>query len=281
MPSHFVKDYGLPMPFFIKLDDVEYGLRTYKELIVMNGIAVWHQDFSNKYSRVLEYYSRRNHMITAVMHHRCGRIKAAVSFAYFMFKGLVLKNYMSVELIYRSFLDFKKGPSFLIKTDSIILNKVINDKAPVYTDKETLERRYNIEDLHYDREDNDDKKRHNRFLMIMESYIPASMMSDEVGVTDAGNPAAMDAFMKKNVIHYDPAREKGYVCTFDKKERRKYRRATIRTIFQLLFFFGRYKKMYSNCSAICSAEQWEKTFFPAVNAPANKKDRKAKVKNKK
>lgn len=283
MPAHFVQDYGLPMPFFIKSDDIEYGLRTYKELILMNGLAVWHQDFDNKYSRVLDYYSRRNFLITAIMHHKCSRFKAAINYAYFMFKGLVLKNYMSVELIYRSFLDVKKGPSFLTRTDPVILNKVINDKAPVYLDKETLETLYGIEDLNYERPDDagDDKKRHGRVIMFLEAYFPPSMLADETVVTDAGNPAAMDCFRKKTIINYDPVRRQGYVCTFDKAQRRKYRRATIRTVFQFLFFYGKYKKLYSNCSALYSAQSWEKLFFPDLTPDTSKpKGKKARSKTK-
>ncbi len=280
MPSHFVKDYGLPMPFFIKSDDVEYCIRTCKEILIMNGLAIWHQDFDNKYNRVLEYYSRRNSMITAVMHHRCNRFKAAIKYAYFMFKGLVLKNYMSVELIYRSFLDFKKGPSFLIKTDPVMLNRLINDKAPVYEDKETLEKLYHVENLHYDRdkEATENKGRHSKFIMLFEAYFPAFMLKDETVVTDAGNPSAVDTFMKKNVINYDPVKKMGYVCSFDKKQRRRYRRAAVRTILQFLLFYGRYKKLYSNCAEIYSQGTWESLFFPQPPVVQEKKGRKSKRK---
>lgn len=281
MPSHFVKDYGLPMPFFIKLDDVEYGLRTCKEIILMNGLSVWHQDFDNKYNRVLEYYSRRNSIITAVMHRKCNRFKAAIKYAYPMFKGLVLKNYMSVELIYRSFLDFKKGPSFLLNTDPVMLSKLINDKAPVYEDKETLETIYHIEDLQYDRDKKFETKHRNKFYKLMEAFMPQSWLKDELAITDAGNPTAEDTFMKKEVICYDPVKQMGYVCSFDKKQRRRYRRASVKTVFQLLLFYGKYKKKYSNCSTIYSRERWENFFFPPALQPAsNSKGNKDKSKSK-
>jgi len=41
---------NLPLPIFIRGDDVEYGLRNTKNLILMNGICVWHEAFENKYS---------------------------------------------------------------------------------------------------------------------------------------------------------------------------------------------------------------------------------------
>ena len=43
-----VEKVGLPLPVFIRGDDVEYGLRLYMrgvDTIVMPGIAVWHEPF--------------------------------------------------------------------------------------------------------------------------------------------------------------------------------------------------------------------------------------------
>lgn len=49
MPLSYI-DKGLPMPFFIKLDDVEYGLRNCadKTVITMNGAAVFHESFEKR-----------------------------------------------------------------------------------------------------------------------------------------------------------------------------------------------------------------------------------------
>lgn len=51
------------VPLFIRGDDLEYGLRNMKTLILMNGICVWHEPFENKYSSFLEYYIMRNQLI--------------------------------------------------------------------------------------------------------------------------------------------------------------------------------------------------------------------------
>lgn len=59
-----VKKRGLPSPFFIKGDDVEYSLRNNSNIINLNGISVWHEDFSGKYSPYLYYYTVRNNIMT-------------------------------------------------------------------------------------------------------------------------------------------------------------------------------------------------------------------------
>lgn len=62
------------MPFFIKGDDVEYGMRAAEELILMSGIAVWHQDFAGKYTGILEYYIKRNLAIVSSLWCDAGRL---------------------------------------------------------------------------------------------------------------------------------------------------------------------------------------------------------------
>ncbi len=67
-PMKIVTPENLPMPIFIRGDDLEYGLRNMKTLILMNGICVWHEPFENKYSSFLEYYIMRNQLIDNSFH---------------------------------------------------------------------------------------------------------------------------------------------------------------------------------------------------------------------
>ena len=61
----------LPMPFFIKLDDVEYGLRG-QDYAIMNGFGVWHEAFGNKGNAWTEYYTTRNTLIIQSMYPELG-----------------------------------------------------------------------------------------------------------------------------------------------------------------------------------------------------------------
>ncbi|MBR4887534.1 MAG: CDP-glycerol glycerophosphotransferase family protein [Clostridia bacterium] len=60
MPVNVVTDSNLPLPIFIKRDDIEYGLRNGQKFITLNGVCVWHEPFEYKYSTYLEYYYFRN-----------------------------------------------------------------------------------------------------------------------------------------------------------------------------------------------------------------------------
>ena len=68
IPMHIVRPDNLPLPIFIRGDDVEYGLRNMKHLILLNGICVWHEPFENKYSSFLSYYILRNMLYDNALH---------------------------------------------------------------------------------------------------------------------------------------------------------------------------------------------------------------------
>lgn len=262
MPASFAREYALPMPFFIKSDDVEYGLRTIGELILMSGIAVWHQDFGGKYTGTLEYYIKRNAAVTAAMHGKGGSLKAAIRFAYFIFKGLSLKNYDSVELICRAYLDFKEGPAFFLRTDPALLNDEIRAKAQPFVSVEELEKAFGELRLPQVKSE----KRHSLvacFFMFLENYTPSFLFSKKTGVTDAGRPRAGDCFLKKTIVHYDEANGRGFVCRLDPKRRAKLRRAAWRSVFGILFGYRKLCKEYKNAyREICSETQWNRWFFP-------------------
>jgi galactofuranosylgalactofuranosylrhamnosyl-N-acetylglucosaminyl-diphospho-decaprenol beta-1,5/1,6-galactofuranosyltransferase len=57
---------GLPLPFFIRTDDAEFGVRATRageKLIQMPGIFVWHKPFDAKQIAWMSYYSLRNDLI--------------------------------------------------------------------------------------------------------------------------------------------------------------------------------------------------------------------------
>ena len=68
MPISIINDNNLPLPIFIKRDDIEYGLRNGKKFITLNGICVWHEAFEYKTSSYLEYYYFRNMCIINSRH---------------------------------------------------------------------------------------------------------------------------------------------------------------------------------------------------------------------
>lgn len=70
MPMEVISDTNLPMPFFIKRDDIEYGLRNGRQFVTLNGINVWHEPFEKKENVHLQYYYFRNLLIMDSIHRQ-------------------------------------------------------------------------------------------------------------------------------------------------------------------------------------------------------------------
>lgn len=66
IPLELVRAHGLPLPFFIRADDAEYGTRLTNngaEILQLPGVFVWHQPFTSKAAAWMAYYSLRNDLI--------------------------------------------------------------------------------------------------------------------------------------------------------------------------------------------------------------------------
>ena len=73
IPLKRVKKIGLPLPVFIKGDDIEYGIRNQRKLIHMNGIGVWHETLDNKRALWVNYFEYRNFFILNQYVKGCNR----------------------------------------------------------------------------------------------------------------------------------------------------------------------------------------------------------------
>ena len=143
-PLSKLDENNLPVPFFIKLDDIEYGMRNFKnKFIFLNGISVWHQEFTGKDAPYLHYYLIRNRLITNAMSYKRFlflRIQIAI-FLHFTIK--IFQNKTTFYFLLKGVNDFFKGPSFLLKLDGEKLNKLLCDK-----NKEYIKKRNNIFSLY-------------------------------------------------------------------------------------------------------------------------------------
>lgn len=68
IPLCLINETQLPLPFFIKVDDIEYGMRITKKLLVMNGIGIWHEPFEKKRAPQLDYYDVRNKLVVNTLY---------------------------------------------------------------------------------------------------------------------------------------------------------------------------------------------------------------------
>lgn len=130
MPISVIDKYGYPMPFFIKSDDIEYGMRRKHERICYdNSIAILHEDFSKKFSKPIIYYNIRNYLATNILHFKHSLIKSILMFTLRSGKAWLTFSFAKLELSLLGFKDFLNGPRFFKETDLEKNNIKISETA--------------------------------------------------------------------------------------------------------------------------------------------------------
>ncbi len=114
---------SLPLPFFIKLDDAEFGLRSTRKFTTLNGFGVWHQAFTNKVSAHLEYYTTRNALVLSALYYN-GKKRNLILLSR-LIKAISFNQPIFMAAAERGAKDFSLGADFLMNTDAAELNSEI------------------------------------------------------------------------------------------------------------------------------------------------------------
>ncbi|TNY36781.1 glycosyltransferase [Thermomonospora catenispora] len=119
IPVEVIRQIGLAMPFFIKWDDAEYGLRARSAgfpTVTLPGAAVWHMPFHDKDDTIdwQAYYHERNRLVSALVHspyERAGNLlKESL---YITVKHALAMQYSAAELMLQAMTDVLEGPEHM------------------------------------------------------------------------------------------------------------------------------------------------------------------------
>lgn len=126
MPLDIINNTNLPLPLFIKRDDIEYGLRNGHDFINLNGICVWHEPFEYKNSSYLEYYYMRNMCIINSRHRLSFTKKRLIKeLKKQVINALLIYRFKEAELSLIGVQDYLKGIDWFKTQDGEILNQAI------------------------------------------------------------------------------------------------------------------------------------------------------------
>ncbi len=151
IPMKNIRENGLPMPFFVRCDDVEFGVRNKGTYMTMNGICVWHASFEGRYRASVDCYQYTRNYLTMIAVDDCSderlfmmRLRASIR------KALRDMDYASTELFLDGLEDYLKGPEFLANADGSALmksNGAKNEKTSSIADvDQSLLRRAGVTD---------------------------------------------------------------------------------------------------------------------------------------
>ncbi len=145
-----VEKIGLPLPFFIKIDDIEFSLRVKQlntPIVAFPSLCVWHELSYSKKPDWDAYYTFRNMLITNSIHDSTKYLDVIKILTMGIVYHLLLFNYNAAQMYIRAFEDYMQGPDFLKTNDpeslhikvcefskshtsqTIVQNPSLNDKA--------------------------------------------------------------------------------------------------------------------------------------------------------
>lgn len=131
LPSEFVTEANLPLPFFLHGDDIEYGLRFQGKIIRMNGICVWHPDPSaNKRPNTI-YYDHRNYTIIEALNTKTPNVsKYCVTEFLKIMRMMTEYQYEGADYAIRGCTDFLKGIDWFKQVNPESLNRDVLSWKP-------------------------------------------------------------------------------------------------------------------------------------------------------
>lgn len=114
IPVQKIEENGLPLPVFIRGDDVEFSIRNKAQFLTLNGISIWHVGFAGKFNAAMELYQvHRNSFIIQAASGICGDIDFLKRIKTLFWKEITRFAYNNAEQLIDSVDDFLKGPEFL------------------------------------------------------------------------------------------------------------------------------------------------------------------------
>lgn len=257
-PMSVVNEDNLPMPIFIRGDDLEYGIRNRRQIMLMNGICVWHEPFENKYSSFLQYYILRNLMYDNALHYPGYSTMAFLKRLWTsVLREIVYYRYDNINLIFRGVEDFYKGVQFLEETDGEKLHKEIMDAGYKAQPVENMPIPLHLPEYH-----NSltiiDRSRFSQFIryITFNGYLLPTK-GDRVASMACCRP--LNFYRADRVLQYDPSSGKAFIT---QRSHRKAFAAGVRllglSVKTLFKFKPSVQKFRKESNVLMSKDFWEK-----------------------
>lgn len=256
IPISYINNENLALPIFVFNDDVDFGIRTTKTIITLNGLCVWHDAFESKKNAMRCYYESRNKLIVNSCNDIAQSRKSIISELKNTINFCVaLYQYENAEAVLDGVKDFLNGPEWLCNINPEEFNKTIVSRNVKQTYIDPLKIDYNWYRLCCTIRDCDWLHRFVRIITKNGYYLKADR--DIILPLYAGNIEA--GYRAKSITYYDEITSMGFVVERDIK-RRKELLAKCKKVCRMIK--KNYRKVVRDykeqAKYLRSREQWEK-----------------------
>ncbi|GET40117.1 glycosyltransferase family 2 protein [Microseira wollei] len=141
--KELVEQIKLPLPFFIKIDDVEFGLRIKdlgKNIVAFPSLAVWHLPASAKNINWENYYYVRNDLAAYAIHYSLKYMDAFKHITKIVIESLSKFDYARAPVYIEAFEDYTKGPDFIKKLNLETFHSYIIKLSKSYDNQKQIDK---------------------------------------------------------------------------------------------------------------------------------------------
>lgn len=261
-PMSLVNRNNLPLPIFIRGDDLEYGLRNIPTLVLLNGICVWHEPFENKYSSFLQYYILRNLLYDNTLHFKQYSKYSFLKRLYsFVLRDLVFYRYKNIDLIFKGINDYFKGINFFQKDGEELHQEIMAAGYKNLPVTEIPNVAFNIDT--YNKSLNYSESRLHRFFRLLTFngyFLPTKKRKNKrVQIVHIGLCKPVHFFREKYVLNYDKISCKGFVTEKSLSKFIYYNIKLLLMTLKILFKFNSTrKKMANDMKLLMTEDFWNK-----------------------
>lgn len=216
-PIHVVTHYAFP--FFVKGDDWTFCLKHKLELISMNGISTWQEDFKVKINPFTEYLYFRAFITSALLlDSRVSKYTLGKRFISYIFQNSCAYNYDRARAVCEAISDLLKGPSFWEANVNMAKKRALIREFTLEERPEIIEETENLKVPRLKTRSNFSKFVRQKFLLNGHLIPEFFLKNKRISKLDASNgPSIEGAFRQQAVLYYDYRTRKGYKVTHSKR----------------------------------------------------------------
>lgn len=251
----------LSFPFFVRGDDMLFGLINPFKIMTLNGVGGWADDFSVKESTINRYLSLRAHLMCLILGTDTSKWKMLRTTFGCVITANMSYNYSGAQAFIEAVRDVLKGPTFWENNvDMADVRKHLSQIAP----GEKCEALQIPTDAEYGPSLHESKKR--RFVRILTLngfLLPTFLLKNKTVIEPKSFHAVFrHVFRYKRIVYVTPEKT-GYIAEHNKKKFFKNLSDWGQASFDFYFQFNKMKAEYKNSRTYLTSEIfWRKIFFP-------------------
>jgi len=256
-----------PFPFFVRGDDIFFGLGNAFEITTLNGVACYGEDFGAKHGPLTAYLDARYHLVHALLAQR-RTVKRILWVGTRLFiKALTSYQYTSARAVTLAMRHVRTGPAFF--RGNLDLQDV-RSEIGTWTPSEKMAP-LEIDGLPVRgprRRPEAKLRRLARLLTLQGFLLPNALLMNRTTVQEkAFHGSASAVFRYRRVLYHHAPSGTGYLAVYDRPRFFAELRSFIQALGKLLLEVGRLRRDYSEGFAGMTTLEFWRAVYP--EAPAS------------